>query len=96
MGDEETDTLIVFVIGAVAKWIIETLLIIIILTRRRVAVLSSSVQFDDQIDVSDDVQGWQEDVENQDDQDCLHLPRCHLSACHFRRSEVSLTVICVN
>ena len=36
-------------------------------------VVSSPVQFDDQIDVGDSVQGWQSDVQDQEDQDCLHL-----------------------
>ena len=64
MGDVETDPLIIIIIGTVSEWILETFLIIIILVRRRVAVLSSPVQFEDQIDVGDDVQGWQEDAEN--------------------------------
>ena len=79
---ERTDILIIFIIGTVsiwAIWVIPTLLIIItfrmpirtILTR-----LSSPVQFVDEIDVSESVEGWQYDVQSHDDQDCLHLHRC--------------------
>ena len=36
-------------------------------------VVSSPVQFVDQIDVSDSVEGWQTDVEDEEDQDFLPL-----------------------
>ena len=36
--------------------------------------LSSPVQFVGQIDISESVQGWQSDVQDQDYQDCLQLP----------------------
>ena len=39
-------------------------------------VLSPPVQFDYQIEVGDCVEGWQNDVEDQDYQDCLHLHQC--------------------
>jgi len=38
--------------------------------------VGSPVEFDDEIDVSDNVSGWQYDVENEDDQDLLHLHLC--------------------
>ena len=96
MGDVETDLQIIVIIGAVARWILATLLIIIYQMRSRVTVLSSAVQFDDEIDVSDSVQGRQGDVQHQDDQDRLPLPHRHLLGCHFRCSNVRLTESCVN
>jgi len=58
---ETTDSLVIFIIGTVAHWILLTLVIIITNTPiiiTMITVLSSPVQFDDQIDVSDSIQGW--------------------------------------
>ena len=67
---ETTDSLIISSIGTEADWILLTLFIIIMTI---FTIVSSPVQFDDQINVSPNVEGWESDVEDEEDQDCLHL-----------------------
>ena len=75
VSGETTDSLVISIIGTEANWILPTLYIIITLTLIIIIMIYttlrspvSPVQFVDQIDVSESVEGWQYDVESQHDQ----------------------------